>query len=231
MTENAHPKYPKGHPRAGQFMPTGKVDVRRLRAILRSALISTDPEVHAVLDEFRAINPDATRRRRGADEPIPAESLSLHDGEVVDDIASFGVAVHRRREGVYADDDFSLIRFQFDRPVTDDEIVHALQIIGYAWRQHLAGESLERAERDGTHSFVVWADATKSRRTFVRRAVHEFEDALPLYFKDGSPVRTSNRTDPATGQSVRGTRLVPGFGERIEFETYYDRVTDEEYPP
>lgn len=231
MSKRVQPKYPKGHPRAGQFMPTGRVDVRRLRSMLRSASISTDPEVQAVLDEFRAINPDATRRRRAEGEAIPAESAVLHGGEVSDDVYSFGYVLHRRREGVYPTADFQVIRFLFDKPVTDDEIVHALQIIGYAWKQHLAGDSLERAERDGTHSFVVWADARDSRRTFVRNGARDFEEALPDYFENGSPVRKSNRRDRTTGEPVKGTRLVEGFGRKVTFQTYYDSVTDEGFAP
>lgn len=224
-------RYPKGHPHAGQFISTGRVDVRRLRSILRSAIISTDPEVQAVLDEFRAINPDATKRRRREGEPIPAESLTLHGGEIVDEVFSFGRPFSRRRDGFYPSDRFEMIRFQFDQPVTDEEIVHSLQIIGYAWRQNIAGDPLERAERDGTHSFVVWAPARTSTRTHVRNAVRDFEIDLPEYFESGSPVRKSNRIDRATGKSMKGTRLVEGLGRKIVFETYYDDVTAEPFEP
>lgn len=219
-------RYPKGHPNAGRFMPTGRVDVRRLRSILRSALASTDPEVQAVLDEFRAINPDATKRRRRDDEPRPIESLPFGDSEQV---SAFGNTFFLRSETIFPDDDFEMILFQADSPVTDAEIDHALQIIGYAWKQNLAGEALTRAERLNETTFGVWAPARSSQRTFIRNGVRDFEIDLPIYFEEGSPIRTSNRRDRKTGESVKGTRLVDGMGRKIAFRLYYDSVTSEPF--
>ncbi len=226
-TVSTQERYPTGHPLAGKFKPTGKVQARRLRSILRSALLSTDPEVHAILDEFRAVNPDATRRRRVDGEPVAAENLIALEADGIDTVLSFGAVLQRRREGVLPSDDFSMIRFQFAAPITDEEIVHALQLIGYAWRQHLSGEPLEKAERDNPNSFVVWADATKSRRTNVDVAISEFEESLPTILKEGSPVRTSSRIDRSTGRPMAGTRLVEGLGREDSFEVFYDRVVSE----
>lgn len=227
-TQKVAARYPKGHPRAGQFMPTGRVDVRRLRSLLRSALASTDPEVHAVLDEFRAINPDATKRRRRDDEPRPIESLPFGDSEQV---SAFGNTFFLRSDTVFPDDEFEMILFQADSPVTDAEIDHALQIIGYAWKQNLAGEALTRAERLNETTFGVWAPAGSSQRTFIRNGVRDFEIDLPIYFDEGSPIRTSNRRDRKTGESVKGTRLVEGMGRKIDFKLYYDSTTSEPFEP
>lgn len=218
-------QYPKGHPRAGQFIPTGKVDPRRLRAMLRSAVLSTDPAVHEILDDYQIINPDATKRRRGAGTPVPVSSETVMDGTVHDIVQSSQGEFYRRREGVYATCVFERIRFQSEKPVSDDEIAHALQIIGYAWKQNMAtGISLTRAERDSGRSFVVYADAWESQRTDVRACIGDFEGDVLNYLSEGTPMRTSNRIDPATQKSMMGTRLVDALPGNHTFDIYYDDV-------
>ena len=115
------------------------------------------------------------------------------------------------------------IRIQADRELTDAEVQHFAQILGYSLRSTLATEPLAQPERDTLFSFIVSIDTTKSRRDDVGLAFEEFHDRLPGMVRDGSPIRTTNRSGPGTA----GTRLVGGFGSKApSFALYYDDVNE-----
>lgn len=110
------------------------------------------------------------------------------------------------------------IRVQFDREMTDEQMNHAAQLMGYAYRETVAGESLGWPVADGTNSFYLHADTTKSRRDDLGVALAEFEEKFPERMAEGSPVRKSDRLGPGT----KGTRLVEPLGpEYGNFTLYY----------
>ena len=189
--------------------------------------------------------PASTRSRRPAGTPTGGQfAPEVHaepevelgatdhvDHSLVDDapavMRACGTVFHLRRDGV-----FPLwpqaMRFQFDRPLSPGEYRQAAQIIGYAYRATVAGESMGQPEIDSPSSFIVYADTTKTRRDDLGMAMEEFEDVLPQMLEEGTPVRSTNRAGPGTA----GTRLVDGMGP-IEFRIYYDDVwgDDEDLPP
>ena len=131
-----------------------------------------------------------------------------------------GTVFHRRRDGVDPDWPYAM-RFQADRELTPDEVAHCAQLIGYAYRAEVRGEQIGRPVRDTPFSFTVYADTTKTRSDDIGAALDRFETTLPELMRDGSPIRTTDRSGPGT----RGTRLVEGFGASVpRFELYYDSV-------
>jgi hypothetical protein len=142
-------------------------------------------------------------------------------GQDTVEIAHWGT-FHRRRDGVYPGTPYAM-RFEANRPLTDDEVSQMAQLIGYRYRAAIRGESLGWPERDSAHSFVVAADTTKSRSDDLGVALEDFEDDLDGLIFEGSPVRTTDRA----GAGTRGTRLVEGFNDPdLKVAIYYDDVTE-----
>lgn len=150
-----------------------------------------------------------------------AESAAVQGGEIVDSVRTTeGTVYRRRRDGVYPDWPYAM-RFQANRPLSDDEVQHFAGLVGYTYRSTVAGEPLDTPERDSPYSFTVYADTTKTRRDDVGMALEEFEQQLPDLIQNGSPVRKTDRS----GEGTKGTRLVDGFNDPdLKFETYYDSV-------
>lgn len=147
------------------------------------------------------------------------DAVRVYDTEAGD---TEGTVFHRRRDGVMPDWPYAM-RLQADRPLTADEVAHCAQLLGYTYRAEVRGEQLGRPLRDTPFSFTVYADTTKTRSDDVGAALDRFEATLPELLRDGSPVRTTDRSGPGT----RGTRLVEGFGDDVpHFELYYDSVID-----
>lgn len=145
------------------------------------------------------------------------------NGQVVDDInvideQGYSAVYHRRRDGVFPGTPYSM-RFQANRPISDEEMNHLSQLIGYQYRATVRGESMGTPERDTPYSFTVYADTTKSSSDDLGHAMEKFETGLNDIIQNGSPVRTTDRSGPA------GTRLVDGFNDsNLGLETYYDDV-------
>ncbi len=153
--------------------------------------------------------------------PRSEAPTSLAANRVSDQVVVDGTTFHRRRDGVYPNWPYAM-RFQANRPLTDDETSRFAGWVGYAYRSTVAGESSGAPDRDSPCSFVVSADTTKTRRDDLGVALEEFEEQLPATIQDGSPVRKTDRSGPGTA----GTRLVEGFDDpRLRFEIYYDDVT------
>lgn len=117
-------------------------------------------------------------------------------------VASYGT-MHRLREGVYAGTPYAM-RFEANRPITDDEMHKMASLIGYRYRAAVHGEPMDYPQRDSTHSFVVAADTTKSASDDLGMALDDFEGGLTDFVKDGSPVRKTDRA----GAGTKGTRLL-----------------------
>jgi len=126
----------------------------------------------------------------------------------------------RRRYGVYPDYPYAM-RFQANRPISDAEMHRAAQLVGYAYRSTVNGESIGSPVRDSPFSFAISTDTTKSRHDDVGDALANFEDRLPAMLIEGSPVRSTNRA----GAGTQGTRLVDGIGDQdLSLGVYYDSV-------
>lgn len=124
---------------------------------------------------------------------------------------------HRSRDGVSPDVP-SAMRFEADRPLTDEETQRLAQLIGYKYSTLGRGEPMGDPERDSARSFIMGADTTKGR---VYSHLDDFEDNLEEFLNEGSPVRKTNRA----GAGTKGTRLVEGFGDpTLKIEVYYDSV-------
>lgn len=150
--------------------------------------------------------------------PVYVDHPEIQAGAVRDKVLSVdgSSTFHRSREGVYPSEPYQM-RFQTNRPISDDEMHQMAGVIGYAYASKVRGEPLGEPIRDSSYSFTVAADTTKSRRDDLGQALEEFEDQLPAMIHDGSPVRTTNRSGPS------GTRLVLGLNDPdLTFETYYD---------
>lgn len=179
---------------------------------------------------LRAVEP-ADGPAAAADEDdgvVDGRDPLVQAGEVFDQVRVFdqeagdteGMVFHRRRDGVWPDWPYAM-RFQADRPLTAAEVAHCAQLIGYTYRSEVRGESIGHPQRDSPYSFVIYADTTKTRSDDIGAALERFEGNLPDLLRDGSPVRTTDRSGPGT----KGTRLVDGFGASVPtFELYYDSV-------
>jgi hypothetical protein len=156
--------------------------------------------------------------------PMSSNSPEVQAGKVYDRVVvesdGYSTTFHRRREDVFAEWPYAM-RFQANRPLTDDEAVHFAGLVGYAYRSTIAGEPIGMGERDTPYSLVVSSDMTKTRRDDLGMALEEFEDTLPVVVRDGSPVRKTDRA----GAGTKGTRLIEGMGKDLRFEIYYDQAT------
>jgi hypothetical protein len=155
--------------------------------------------------------------------PVYVDHPEIQAGAVRDKVLSADgtTEFRRRRDGVHPNEPYQM-RFQTSRPIDDDEMHQMAGLVGYAYASKVRGESLDDPVRDSPYSFVVYADTTKSRRDDLGQALEEFEAELPKMVRDGSPIRTTDRTGPA------GTRAVLGLNDPgLTFETYYDSVGGE----
>ena len=182
--------------------------------------------------EGRPEDARAIRAVLGSTKQIPSFPMAPHAdkvdssdprvqaGQVFDTVVVDGTVYQRRRDGVYPDTPYSM-RIQSKRPLSDDDMQKAAQLLGYAYRAEVRGEPLGDPERDSPYSFVVYADTTKSSSDDLGIALEGFEESLPEMFADGSPIRKTDRA----GAGTKGTRLVEGFdGDGFGFEIYYDDV-------
>jgi hypothetical protein len=204
----------------GQELHGRVSDLARQR--IDAGLTSARPGLRAVetADEAAGPAPD--------DGVVDGRDPLVQAGDVFDQVRVFdqevgdteGMVFHRRRDGVWPDWPYAM-RFQADRPLSSAEIAHCAQLIGYTYRSEVRGESIGHPQQDSPYSFVIYADTTKTRSDDIGAALERFEGNLPDLLRDGSPVRSTDRSGPGT----KGTRLVDGFGASAPtFELYYDSV-------
>lgn len=109
----------------------------------------------------------------------------------------------------------NVMRLQASRALTDEEVAKVAQLTGFTHRKTLNGEGLSDPERDGNAAVILSTDNTKS---YGRKSQFgPFEDKLGDILRDGSDIRTTNRSGPDT----KGTRLVEGIGKDVSFTLYY----------
>lgn len=109
----------------------------------------------------------------------------------------------------------NVMRIQASRPLTDDEVAKVAQLTGYTHRSTLNGEGLSDPERDGNAGVILETDNTKSYGRKTRW--DDFESKLNGILKNGSDIRTTNRS----GEGTKGTRLIDGIGDDVTFQLYY----------
>lgn len=105
------------------------------------------------------------------------------------------------------------IRIQANRELNAADVEKFASMLGYAYRQTVAGESLGWPVRDSKRSFYVHADTTKGRTDDVGMALERMEEIYSSYVDSGTPPRV--RKD--------NTRAIEGFNDpNLEFHIYYD---------
>ncbi|MCC3292487.1 hypothetical protein [Arthrobacter sp. zg-Y1110] len=155
----------------------------------------------------------------GINAPVDTSDQRVQNGEIFDRVMTEdGTVFHRRRPGTFAGTPYSM-RFQANRPLSEEERKQAASLIGYTYAATIRGENVSDPEQDTPYSFIVGSDMTKSRRDDLGDGLAEFEDQLPHLLQHGSPVRTTNRKGPV------GSRAVDGLADPdLKFEIYYDDV-------
>lgn len=148
---------------------------------------------------------------------IPSDSQSVQNGAVEDEILHDGTLYSRVRKGV-GGGDFSSMRIQANRSLTEDEAYRLSGMVGYAYVKSIAGEKIYDPTQDSPYSLVISADSTKSARDDLGDGIYEFEEALKEISTNGSPRYKTDRKGPI------GSQKVEGFGDDFKVEIYYDSV-------
>ena len=172
------------------------------RERLEKAVTAAEHEARESADRLREVEADlAEHRRQGRiraaaaasewesvitgsvsddKEGAPGECLAVssshpfvRQGGVADQVSADGRVYYRRREGVYGGWPDSM-RFQADRALTDAEMRHAAQLIGYNYRATVRGENMGDPVRDTPYSFIMYADTTKTRSDDIGMALERF---------------------------------------------------------
>jgi hypothetical protein len=155
--------------------------------------------------------------------PMMATSPEVQRGQVFDTVivtdGDYETTYQRRRHGVFAEWPDSM-RFQVNRPLTDEEFGRVAGLVGYAYRATIAGESVSPGAHDSPYSFIVHADMTKTARDDFGMGLEDFEEILPHVLAEGSPIRKTDRA----GAGTKGTRLIEGLGSDLTVEIYYNSV-------
>lgn len=203
-----------------------EADRRYAELLARDEVLQTQGESLGLrlADPARPAPPTGTEADTSSENPtsarvVTSENSFVQRGGVADNVVSpDGTIFHRRRDDVYPREPYRM-RFQADRPLSDEEMQHLAQLIGYEYRASVRGEPMGAPERDSPYSFMVFADTTKSSSDDLGMALERFEEGLPTTVTQGSPLRSTNRSGPGT----KGTRLVEPFGD-VHLEVYYDDV-------
>jgi hypothetical protein len=147
----------------------------------------------------------------GIDEPVPLGDPRLQAGQIFDRIKVHGRIFNHAPVSGYPQDT-QAIRFQANRPLTDNEAYTLSGIVGYANSAAIGGEPLddpaEGPMRDTPYSFIAGIDTTKGRQGNFEK----FEAMLPELIANGSAPR-----------STKGfTRAIEPFGDPdLKLEFYY----------
>lgn len=149
----------------------------------------------------------------------------VQQGEVIDRIVHEGKIYSRSREGVTPDAPES-IRIQLSRPLKDEEEDRIASLTGYAWKVKMRpdkwADPVEVETVDSPYSVILKVDLYRENpRSNEHRSLLQFEEELHDMFRNGTPIRTSNKAGPGT----ENTRLLNGLeGEDLFCEVYYDSV-------
>lgn len=150
----------------------------------------------------------------------------VQNGEVIDRIIIEEKIYSRARDGV-TPNDFSSMRVQFNRPLTEHDSDKIASIVGYAFKLAFRPQygSVEVGDADSPYSVLLDADTYYSQTSDFRKGVQKFEEHLSVMMQEGTPLRTTERAGPGT----KGTRLVKGFeDDSLKIEFYYDDVLGDE---
>ena len=141
--------------------------------------------------------------------PMPADDPRVQSGEVFEKVIAEGT-VFTHADATSDPDGCQSMRFQADRPLTDEEAYALSGAVGYANRAAIGGEPLDNPAtgptRDSPCSFIVHIDTTKGRR----RNYDAFEEMVPDIIAHGSAPRSTQG----------GTRAIEPFGH-VNLNIYY----------
>lgn len=183
------------------------------------------PEPEGYVSAYGAPDPALAGNNGTPEAPVDYRDKRVQLGYQFDTIVGEGgTTFHRRRNGVLPGSPYAM-RFQNSGELSDEEILHACQIIGYKYATTVRGEQMPHPVRDSPCSFVIHADTTKSTSDDLGMAMEKFEDDFKFMLQYGSPQRTTDRA----GAGTKGTRLVKGMGNYApNLDIYYDDVHFEE---
>lgn len=140
-------------------------------------------------------------------EETNAESITINAGE--ENAETF----YKHGEGVHAWE-YDNILLVANRPLDDDEMLHAAQMVGYAYAR-LSGERFGWPDRISENSFALWSDSTKCRNSDFA----DFADNLNHMLANGSGLRKTNRA----GEGTKDTHKVPPM-DNVTLDIYLDEV-------
>ncbi|ACL41958.1 hypothetical protein Achl_4007 (plasmid) [Pseudarthrobacter chlorophenolicus A6] len=143
--------------------------------------------------------------------PVPADDPRVQAGEVFDRVAAEG-NVFARASTVDSPHDTQAIRFQANRPLSDEEAYALSGVVGYANRAAIGGEPLDDPQRgparDTPYSFIARIDTNKGRQGDFEK----FESMIPDIISNGSAPRSTKG----------GTRAIEPFADQdLKLEIYY----------
>lgn len=109
---------------------------------------------------------------------------------------------------------FDALRFEASRPMTDAEVQHLMQILGFAWKVTVRGDKMLSFKRNGQNAVVVYVSlsSSSSRNPFER--FDEFQEVVNDYIADGSTVKRD------------GSQLVSGI-DNLSVTVWADDVYQE----
>lgn len=177
------------------------------QSALDEAVAARDAAYRALDDSGLLVDGDIPPATAPAPAPAaeaepPAPALP-HDPTRIDDVVwvpGYG-RFDRLLNGENFDGDLGHLRVQVDRDLEPEEARHLAALVSYRWRA-TGGEPIgDGVHQDAPNSIIVYADGTKAG-SWSR--VAEFFDQVGDVVRDGSPVRSTDRSGPGT----RGTRLV-----------------------
>lgn len=147
----------------------------------------------------------------GKTAPVQENDPRLQAGEVFDKVKVGDTVFTRAALNESINDPYEM-RFQANRPLTDQEAYALSGVVGYANRAAIGGEPMDDPAkgpyRDTPYSFVVNIDTTKGRR----RDYGEFENMVASIVRNGTAPRVSRDN----------TRAIEPFEDpNLQLEIYY----------
>lgn len=181
--------------------------------------VNTEKEKIYIESPYRFVVDDSLSRY---DKKYDISDEIVQSGNVVDVLKVDKTLFFRRTENV--EPRFpTKIRVQFNRKITEKDVEKLTRIIGYASNVHTGKKNVFSPVRDSEFSFVldfdIWKN-TKMKRSSIEH-IEGFEEDFKKFVTEGTPVRKTNRSGPAT----KNTRLIEGFQEpKLALEIFYDGV-------
>lgn len=209
------------HLRAHGYSASQARDAEEGLRMLRAAGLNDRADALEAVTDARLANARGAAKEYGAHRaeplpdgktvPVPHDDPRLQAGEVFDRVLAED-QVFTHSSAIDYPQDTQSIRFQANRPLTDEEAYALSGVVGYANRSAIGGEPLDNPavgpSRDTPYSFIAHIDTNKGRQGDFQK----FEAMIPDIIANGSQVR------PTKGD----TRAIEAFGDPdLKLEVYY----------